>query len=100
MEIRNAIKFMIISTMAFACMNVTVKYLDNVSAYQIVFFRSISFLFYTFLNTKKLLVLREIGWCYFYNIIFYVICINCINYTICAEFAYVLNKTTNFVPSR
>ena len=72
MGTKKSIKYMLISTFAFACMNVTVKYLDNVSAYQIVFFRSISSLFYTFLNTKKLLVLREIGWCYFYNIIFYV----------------------------
>jgi hypothetical protein len=29
---------MIISTFAFACMNVTVKYLVNVNAFQIVFF--------------------------------------------------------------
>lgn len=60
---------MIISTLAFACMNVTVKYLVNVNAFQIVFFRSISSLFFTFGfllknkipilgNNHKLLVLR------------------------------------------
>ena len=60
---------MIFSTLAFACMNVTVKYLIEVSAYQIVFFRSIGSLFFTFWfllkykipilgNNKKLLILR------------------------------------------
>lgn len=60
---------MLISTFAFACMNVTVKYLANVNAFQIVFFRSISSLFFTFgflfknkipiLGTNhKLLILR------------------------------------------
>ena len=60
---------MIISSLAFACMNATVKYLTHVSAYQIVFFRSISSLFFTFGfllknkipllgNNKKLLILR------------------------------------------
>ncbi|XMO88483.1 DMT family transporter [Algibacter sp. AS12] len=60
---------MIISTMAFACMNATVKYLTHISAYQIVFFRSIGSLFFTFGfllknkipflgNNRKLLVLR------------------------------------------
>lgn len=60
---------MIISTISFACMNVTVKYLVNINAFQIVFFRSLSSLFFTipFLlkseipilgNNKKLLVLR------------------------------------------
>ena len=69
MEIRNAIKFMIISTLAFACMNVTVKYLVNINAHEIVFFRSISSLFFTFGfliknkipiigNNNKILILR------------------------------------------
>ena len=60
---------MILSTMAFACMNATVKYLANVNAFQIVFFRSVSSLFFTFGfllknkvpilgNNRKLLVLR------------------------------------------
>lgn len=60
---------MLISTLAFACMNITVKYLENVSAYQIVFFRSASSLFFTFGfllkndipiigNNIKLLILR------------------------------------------
>jgi len=60
---------MIISTLSFACMNVTVKYLVDFSAFQIVFFRSLSTLIFTltFLlknripilgNKRKLLVLR------------------------------------------
>ena len=60
---------MIISTMAFACMNVTVKYLVNINAHEIVFFRSISSLFFTFGfliknkipiigNNNKILILR------------------------------------------
>jgi len=68
-EIRNAIKFMFISTLAFACMNVTVKYLVNINAHEIVFFRSISSLFFTFGyliknkipiigNNNKILILR------------------------------------------
>ena len=60
---------MIISTFAFACMNVTVKYLDGFSAAQIVFLRSIGSLFFSFGlliknripplgNNKKILILR------------------------------------------
>lgn len=60
---------MLISTLAFACMNATVKYLTHISAYQIVFFRSIGSLFFTFGylyknkisiwgNNKKLLIAR------------------------------------------
>lgn len=71
MAVKKAIKYMLISTLAFACMNVTVKYLQNVSAYQIVFFRSVSSLFFTFGflfknkipilgNNKKLLILRGV----------------------------------------
>tara|TARA_R110002033_G_scaffold13662_1_gene40551 strand:+ start:5977 stop:6858 length:882 start_codon:yes stop_codon:yes gene_type:complete len=71
LEIKKAIKFMIISTMAFACMNATVKYLVNVNAYQIVFFRSASSLLFTFGflfrnkipilgNNHKLLILRGV----------------------------------------
>ena len=69
MNIKNTLKFMIISTLSFACMNVTVKYLVNVNAFQIVFFRSLSSLLFTMLfllktgipilgNNKKLLILR------------------------------------------
>ena len=72
MSIRTALKFMLISTVAFACMNVTVKYLEHISAYQIVFFRSFGSLFFTFgfllrnnipiLGThRKLLVLRGLA---------------------------------------
>ncbi|MCL5128025.1 DMT family transporter [Algibacter sp. L4_22] len=60
---------MLISTLAFACMNTTVKYLSGFSAFQIVLFRSIGSLFFTFGfliknkisfvgNNKKLLILR------------------------------------------
>ncbi|WP_044639623.1 DMT family transporter [Siansivirga zeaxanthinifaciens] len=62
---------MVLSTLAFACMNATVKYLKNIDTYQIVFFRSLSSLFFTFgflLKNKipiigknnKLLILRSI----------------------------------------
>ncbi len=72
MTIKNTIKFMIISTLSFAFMNVTVKYLANINAFQIVFFRSISSLVFTlsFLlksgipilgNNRKLLVLRGLA---------------------------------------
>lgn len=60
---------MLISTLAFACMNAIVKHLVHMNAFQIVFFRSVSSLFFTFsfllknkipvLGTnRKLLVLR------------------------------------------
>jgi drug/metabolite transporter (DMT)-like permease len=69
MDVKQAIKFMLISTLAFSCMNGIVKYLTHISAFQIVFFRSISSLFFTFGflfknninilgNNRKLLVLR------------------------------------------
>ena len=48
MEVKKAIKYMLISTFAFACMNSTIKYLENVSTYQIVFFRAFGSLFFTF----------------------------------------------------
>lgn len=62
---------MLLSTLAFACMNASVKYLTHISAYQIVFFRSVGSLFFTFGyllkykipilgNKKKLLVLRGV----------------------------------------
>ena len=62
---------MLISALAFACMNVIVKQLTNLSAYQIVFFRSAGSLFFTFGylirnkipmlgNNKPLLILRGI----------------------------------------
>lgn len=60
---------MLISTLAFACMNAIVKHLTHINAFQIVFFRSVSSLFFTFGfllknkipllgNKRKLLVLR------------------------------------------
>jgi drug/metabolite transporter (DMT)-like permease len=71
MAVKKAIKYMLISTLAFACMNVTVKYLEHVNAFQIVFFRSASSLFFTFGfllknnipvlgNNKKLLITRGV----------------------------------------
>ena len=69
MVLKKAIKYMIISTFSFACMNLIVKYLSEINAYQIVFFRSVSSLIITttflwshkisfFGNNKKILVLR------------------------------------------
>ena len=60
---------MLISTIAFACMNATVKQLIHINAFQIVFFRAASSLFFTFGflfknnipilgNNKKLLIIR------------------------------------------
>ncbi len=62
---------MILSTLAFAIMNIIVKYLNNVNTYQIVFFRSLGSLFFTFGyllknkipligNKNKLLILRSL----------------------------------------
>ncbi|WP_189358742.1 DMT family transporter [Algibacter mikhailovii] len=69
MDVRSAIKFMLISTLAFACMNGIVKYLTHIGAFQIVFFRALGSLFFTFGfllknkisflgNNRKLLVIR------------------------------------------
>lgn len=69
MAIKKTIKFMIISTFSFACMNMVVKYLVDINPHQIVFFRSAGSLFFTFGyliknkipilgNRRKLLVLR------------------------------------------
>ena len=60
---------MLVSTLSFACMNSIVKHLTHISAYQIVFFRSVSTLVFTMVfllkynipilgNNKKLLTLR------------------------------------------
>ena len=61
METKKAIKYMLISTLAFACMNSTVKYLSEVSTYQIVFFRSLGSLFFTlgFLLKNKIPILGK-----------------------------------------
>lgn len=72
MDVKNSIKFMIISALAFSVMNIIVKELSNVNTYQIVFFRSISSLFFTFgfliknkipmiSNNNKLMVLRSLA---------------------------------------
>jgi drug/metabolite transporter (DMT)-like permease len=69
MDIKKAIKYMLISTLSFTLMNAFVKYLIDINSYQIVFFRSAGSLFFTFGylykhkipilgNQKKLLVLR------------------------------------------
>ena len=71
MDVKNAIKYMILSAVAFACMNATVKYLKDVNSFQIVFFRSLGSLFFTFGyllknnipligKHNKLLILRSI----------------------------------------
>ncbi len=72
MDVKNAIKFMILSSLAFAFMNIIVKYLKNVSSYEIVFFRSLSSLFFTFgfliknkipmvSSNNKLMILRSLA---------------------------------------
>ena len=69
MDLRKAIYYMILSTIAFACMNVLLKHLTQYNTFELVFFRSIGTLFFTFsilihkkipiLGThRKLLVLR------------------------------------------
>jgi len=69
MAVKKAIKFMLMSTLAFACMNVLVRYLVRINPHQIVFFRSAGSLFFTFGfllrnkipilgNKRELLVLR------------------------------------------
>lgn len=69
MDLKKAILFMVLSTIAFTVMNGLLKYLTHYSGYQLVFFRSIGSLFFTFgfllskgipiLGTnRKLLVLR------------------------------------------
>ncbi|WMI67337.1 DMT family transporter [Mangrovimonas sp. YM274] len=71
MTLKKTITFMILSTFSFALMNVTVKYLSNIHAFQLVFFRSLGSLVFTFGyllrhkipimgNQRKLLVLRGI----------------------------------------
>ncbi|WP_262510176.1 DMT family transporter [Polaribacter butkevichii] len=72
MNVKKAIKYMLISTLAFACMNTTVKYLKSVPTFEIVFFRSLGSLFFTlsFLlknkipmigKNNKLLILRALA---------------------------------------
>ena len=71
MEVRRAIYYMILSTIAFACLNVLIKYLTVYDTFELVFFRSVGTLFFTFgilihkkipiLGThKKLLIFRGI----------------------------------------
>ena len=71
MTYKKTLIYMLISTIAFACMNVFVKYLEDFNAFQIVFFRSISSLIFTFTylfkhkisligNQRKLMLLRGI----------------------------------------
>ena len=61
MNVKKAIKYMLISTLAFACMNSTVKYLNDVNTYQIVFFRSLGSLFFTlgFLLKNKIPIIGK-----------------------------------------
>lgn len=48
MELKKAIYFMVLSTLAFTGMNGLIKYLTHYNAYQLVFFRSGGSLFFTF----------------------------------------------------
>ncbi|MGM5471302.1 DMT family transporter [Flavobacteriaceae bacterium LMO-SS05] len=72
MTINNTIKFMVISSLSFTGMNISVKYLVDINAFQLVFFRSASSLVFTlsFLiksripilgNNRKLMVLRGLA---------------------------------------
>ncbi|NIJ43775.1 drug/metabolite transporter (DMT)-like permease [Wenyingzhuangia heitensis] len=72
MQSSKAILYMIFSVIAFSLMNTVVKYLNDFSAYQIVFFRSIGTLFFTLPlllkykipilgNHKKWLLLRGLA---------------------------------------
>ena len=51
-----AVRFMVIGMLAFACLNFIVKYLDHISAFQLVFFRAAGTLFITLpiIYAKKL----------------------------------------------
>ncbi len=51
-----AVRFMVIGMLAFACLNFIVKYLDHISAFQLVFFRAVGTLFITLpiIYAKKL----------------------------------------------
>lgn len=71
MDVKDAIKHMIFSALAFACMNVIVKYLESINSYQIVFFRSLGSLVFSFAyliknkipivgNKNGLLILRSV----------------------------------------
>lgn len=48
MDLKKAVYYMVLSTMAFTGMNGLVKYLQEYNAYQLVFFRSAGSLFFTF----------------------------------------------------
>lgn len=69
--LKKAIIFMIISAFAFALLNISVKYLGKFNVYQIVFFRALGSLFFTYPyllkkkisivgNKVKLLIIRSI----------------------------------------
>ena len=51
-----AVQYMVVGMLAFACLNFIVKYLDHISAFQLVFFRAAGTLFITlpFMYAKKL----------------------------------------------
>ncbi len=71
MDVKKAIYYMVVSTVAFACMNVLLKYLTEYSTFELVFFRSLGTLFFTFIilihrkipilgTHKRLLVFRGV----------------------------------------
>ncbi|MDF1699213.1 MAG: DMT family transporter [Saprospiraceae bacterium] len=51
-----AVRYMVVGMLAFACLNFIVKYLEHISAFQLVFFRAVGTLFITLpiIYTKKL----------------------------------------------
>jgi len=63
-DLKKAIVFMLLSTLAFAVMNGLVKFLSGFTAFQLVFFRSIGTLIITmaYLNYKKIPLLGNKRW--------------------------------------
>lgn len=72
MDIKQALKYMVISTVAFTFMNTIVKYLVHLPAYELVFFRSLGTLVFTMSylvyhripilgNRRKLLIYRGLA---------------------------------------
>lgn len=59
-----AVRYMIIGMLGFACLNFVVKYLDHISAFQLVFFRAVGTLFITLpiLYTKQINPLGNKKW--------------------------------------
>ena len=54
MTIRPGLKYILLSTFFFALMNVGVKYLDNIPAHEIVFFRALVTLIVGYIMLRRL----------------------------------------------